>query len=87
MIFDLVKLIDIFGTTFQFTTFKDSKFRTLIGGVMTILSGIVLVIFFFLFGRDFLFKKNPMVVSQNMVPDQYKPPLELSAKNLVCPGD
>jgi hypothetical protein len=85
MILSYLKYIDIFGTTFQFTTFKNLKFQTLIGGIMTILSGIVLIVFCFLFGRNFLFKKNPLVMSQDMVPDDYKPPLKITAENLVLP--
>ena len=85
MILNYPSYIDIFGTTFQFTTFKNLKFKTSLGGVMTILSGVVLIVFCFLFGKNFLFKKNPLVMSQDMVPDNYKPPFKISSENLVLP--
>jgi hypothetical protein len=77
--------LDAFGTTFQFTTMKDSKFRTPIGAVLSVFCLIVIIVFCFVFGRDFLFKKNPRVLTQIVVPDKYNDPFRMTADNFVIP--
>lgn len=49
--------LDAFGTTFNFTTMNDSKFRTPMGAILSIICVIVIVVFSFIFGGDFLFKR------------------------------
>jgi hypothetical protein len=77
--------LDVFGTTFHFTTMNDSKFRTPIGALLSILCFIVITVFCFIFGRDFLFKKNPRVLTQIVVPDKYRDPFRMTADNFVIP--
>jgi hypothetical protein len=80
-----ITYLDAFGTTFQFTTMKDSKFRTPVGGILSILSLIVIIIFCFVFGRDFFFKKNPRVLTQIVVPDKYNDPFRMTVDIFVVP--
>jgi hypothetical protein len=81
----LISLIDVFGTTFQFTTMKESKFRTAAGGIFTMMCLIVIIVFCYVFGRDFFFKKNPRVLTQVVVPDNYTDPFQMTAENFVLP--
>lgn len=80
----LMKL-DAFGTTFHFTTMNECKFRTPIGAALSIICILLIIIFGFLFGRDFLYKKNPKILTQIMVPDKYNDPFRMSADNFVIP--
>ena len=53
------KYIDIFGTRFHFLTYKKQKFKTFIGGIITIITFILTFIIIFLLEEDFFFRKNP----------------------------
>jgi hypothetical protein len=85
MMSEILRWIDVFGTNFQFTTFKQSKFKTKIGGIISISALITIIVFSFLFGRDFFFKKNPRVLSQLVIPDDYLSPFEMTPENFVIP--
>ena len=47
------KYIDIFGTRFHFLTYKKQKFKTFIGGIITIITFILTFIIIFLLEEDF----------------------------------
>ena len=53
------KHIDIFGTKFHFLTYKKYKFKTLIGGIITLITYILAFIIIFFLEEDFFFRKNP----------------------------
>jgi hypothetical protein len=79
---DILKKVDIFGKNFQFTTYKKEKFKTVIGGVMTILCLATLISFGFFFGSDFFFRKGARIQNQVTVPNDYPEPFAMTAKNL-----
>lgn len=79
----ILSYIDIFGTTFQFTTFKKSKFKTAAGGLLTIISLITMVIFIFIFGQDFFYKENPTILTQTVVPNNFSEPFLLTNDNFM----
>src|SRR4051794_14124702 len=79
----LIKKLDIFGTGFEFTTFKHSKFQTLLGASFTIVCLIIIIVFSFLFGRDFYFRQNPRVLAQIKVPDNYSEPFVMNTDNFL----
>ena len=77
-----ISLIDIFGTAFQFTTFKKEKFKTTLGGILTALCILTIGIFASLFGKDFFFRENPKILQQLVYPANYSDPLILNQQNM-----
>ena len=63
--------IDIYGTDFQFTIFQNNKFRTVFGGLSTIVTVGLLLMFSLLFGKDLFYRTNPKVLYQNVFPTTY----------------
>lgn len=70
---------DIYGVPFTFTTFKNKLFKTSIGGAISILCAIVGIVFTFIFGSNFFFRKNPISLSQTVMPAQYDDPFKLNS--------
>ena len=66
----MLNSIDIFGTNFNFTIFKQERFKTFFGGLLSLLSLGISVIFTIFFGRDFFYRTNPKTLIQ------YKQPLK-----------
>ena len=66
------KHLDIYGLTFNFTTFQSLYFKTFVGGLLSIISVSLMFIFCFLFGKDFFFKQNPKVLISNEKPTTYQ---------------
>ena len=66
------KHLDIYGLTFNFTTFQSLYFKTFVGGFLSIISVSLMFIFCFLFGKDFFFKQNPKVLISNEKPTTYQ---------------
>ena len=56
--------IDIYGTRVDFTLFDDTKYKTSCGGFITILTGILFLICFYYFGKDFYNRTNPHFLRQ-----------------------
>lgn len=67
-----LKAIDLCGTRFHLTIFKQTKYKTGIGGIMTIISLAFIIIFTFIYSEDFLFKKNPTITSSILTRDDYR---------------
>ena len=65
------KQIDMYGPKFTFTVFHSMHYKTLIGGILTIISIILILVLCFLVGRDFFFKENPKVLISNEKPTKY----------------
>ncbi len=78
---ETLKSIDIFGQPFHFTTFGKKLYKSLIGSFFTIICSVVIVIFTFLFGRDFYYRENPILIQELKTPDTYPPAFELSHDN------
>ena len=51
--------IDIYGTKFHLFMNHRLKFKTWIGGIITFFLSLIGLIFIFIFGNDFFFRKNP----------------------------
>ena len=68
---DLLKKIDIFGTKFNFTIFGNSHYNTKFGGVLTFITVALSMAVTFIFGNDLLFRKNPKVITEKLVPVNY----------------
>jgi len=65
------KKIDIFGNLFNFTINKQSKFKTNLGSIFSIITLFVILLACIFFGTDFYNRKNPKVLSQKTVPENY----------------
>ena len=61
------KYIDIFGTRFHFLTYKKQKFKTFIGGIITIITFLLTFIIIFLLEEDFFLEKTHHIHFHNMV--------------------
>ena len=59
------KQIDIFGTKFHFLTYKKHKFKTFIGGIMTLVIYILAFLIIFFLEDDFFYRKNPSYTFSN----------------------
>lgn len=81
--YNLITKFDFFGTTSQFTTFKNKNFKTVGGGLYFISWGIIMITFCYLFGRDLFLKKNPKLISQITIPENYSDPFKLTPENFV----
>ncbi len=65
------KQIDMYGPIFTFTVFHSRHYKTIIGGILTIISIILILLLCFLSGKDFFFKENPKVLISNEKPTKY----------------
>jgi hypothetical protein len=61
---NFLNLIDIYGSTFNFTTFKSGKFNTKLGGLFTLLTLGFSLALFLVFGKPLFYKLNPSVLVQ-----------------------
>lgn len=73
----LIKSTDFLGPEMKFRINNQENFKTVFGGFFSILYLIFLSYFFFYFGEDLFFKKNPKVITQNITPL-----VDYSTKNL-----
>jgi hypothetical protein len=80
-----ISSIDMYGTTFQFTTNKKTKFRTIMGGILSLITFGVLIAFSFLFGQNFFYRVNPSIVSHIANPEKFPPLIKLTGENLFIP--
>ena len=67
----LLTFIDIFGTKFHLFMNQKLKFKTWVGGIITIFSLIMGITFIFIFGQDFFFRQHPSY-TQTTVGEEYK---------------
>jgi hypothetical protein len=68
---NFIKNIDIFGEEFYFTIFGKSKYTTVLGGILTLLTGISTIIITILFGIDLIKRSNPKIVTERVIPSNY----------------
>ncbi len=80
---NILVMIDIFGTRFNFNINEKEIYKTPLGGFFTLISLGIVVFFTFFFGIDFYYKTNPSIYTNTMVPDRYDDPLLLTPENLV----
>jgi hypothetical protein len=77
----LLKNIDIFGKTFEFSTFNQPKYKTNLGGIMTLISLVIMLAFSFVFGKNFFYRLNPVIISQTVVPEKYPESMRINKTN------
>ena len=51
-------LIEIYGTKFHLLTNQKLKFKTWIGGIITLILSLIVLVLIYIFGKDFFFRKN-----------------------------
>jgi hypothetical protein len=78
------KSLDIFGNSFSFTTFQHDKYKTTVGGLLSLICIVIAIIFTFLFGQDFFYRTNPKVRSQKVIP-QFAQKINLTRDVLALP--
>ena len=61
MIISFFEKIDLLGSKFHFYDGVSLKRRTVIGGILTIILGIISIIFFLIFGKDLFMRTNPNI--------------------------
>jgi hypothetical protein len=61
--------MDIYGMPFNFTIENSSKYRTTMGGVLTLVTLALFVIITILFGQDFFDRDTPRILSDTRFPD------------------
>ena len=64
---DKIKLIDIFYRTIKFETRESENYKTIFGGLLTIITGITMIVIGFLFGREIYQRKNPLVLNSDIL--------------------
>ena len=67
----LLTIIDIYGTKFHLLMNKQLKFKTWIGGIITIILSLIGITFIYIFGEDFFFRKNPSY-TESRIGEGYK---------------
>jgi hypothetical protein len=68
----VITLLDVYGDAFSFTTFNQTKFKTFFGGLMSLVTLGLIIMFSFLFGSDFYYRRNPKVILQTIDPEYYE---------------
>ncbi len=63
---NIVKSIDIYSSQFNFKFLNDTKYKSVGGGIMTILTIIPIILLFLIFSEDFYFRKNPRYINQQI---------------------
>ena len=58
-IISLLTLFDIYGTKYHFLIHQNLIFKTWKGGIITLILSFIGLIFIYLFGQDFFFRRNP----------------------------
>jgi hypothetical protein len=75
--------IDIFGKRFGFKLKNEETFKTVFGGVLTVFTLTVILIFSIFMGQDFYYRINPSVYINTSVPENYDPPILLTPENFT----
>lgn len=61
----MIKAFDIYGNYFQLRIKDQTKFKSIIGGILSIITLGVLIFCFVVFGRDFYKRKNPRILIED----------------------
>lgn len=72
-----LSLLDFYGSNFSFTLEKKKKFTTSFGGILTIITGIALIILFVVLGNDMFDRNNPRTSISKYLTKQH-PQINLS---------
>ena len=66
-----LKTIDFYGSSYNFTLFKQPLYKTSTGGFFTILTIISFVLSFIFFSQDFYLRINPHYINQQILKESY----------------
>ncbi len=80
-IITLIKSIDFFGPDMKLRINQQENFKTVFGGIISILYYISFLIFFLQFGGDFFNKRNPKIVAQTLTDTSFNKTLRLNKNN------
>ena len=76
-----IKNLDTFGTSFIFTIFNRDKYLTTVGGIITIITYVIIIIFTILFGKNFFYKLNPNVLIAEIDNNLWEEPIIIDNQN------
>ena len=66
-----LKMIDIYGTSYNFTLFKEPFYKTSGGGFFTLLTIICFALSFIFFSQDFYLRQNPRFIKEQITEASY----------------
>jgi hypothetical protein len=81
-IIKIISSFDTYGTLFNFTINRELKFKTLTGGIITVLTFLFIFYTCYLFGQDFFFRRNPKTSMEEIIPFE-NGRIKISNKNLT----
>ena len=67
--FSNLRILDIFGRPITFETKDSENFKTYFGGLLTVITGILMIIIGFIFGEEIYQRENPNVLESNYYQD------------------
>ena len=65
------KFLDIYGTKIDFTINKETKSKTIIGGVLTLISIFLFIIYGILVSKNLIYHKNPLITRIGLIGGKY----------------
>jgi len=68
----VIKSFDFLGPSMNFTIKKSSNFRSVFGGLFSLLIYILYLFFFISFGKDMIYKLNPTIISEKLIPNKHE---------------
>jgi hypothetical protein len=78
-----IKSIDLFGTEFQFTIYRNDRFKTVTGGLLSFIFTIFIIFFIFYEGRDLYLRERPMSYVQDVTNENGIPARNLTYDDMV----
>ena len=64
--FSKLKYIDIIGKEIQFKIDKSELYKTVLGGFLTLLLGVISLISLWFFGNDVIYRKYPKFITKQL---------------------
>ena len=84
MLINFFKLFDLYGTSVQFTVFKNELHKTEVGGLLSILSILSIICSIIYFGKDFYSRDKPNFINQALILPLY-PTVIINNSNFYLP--
>jgi hypothetical protein len=73
----------MYGTRFTFRAQNRENYQTNVGGIFTLITICIIVVFSFFFGQDFYYGTNPLIYTDTIVPEKYDPAIKVTPENFV----
>jgi hypothetical protein len=80
---NLIRKIDLFGTSFQFTIDHNDKYKTITGGILSICFFIFITFFTFYTGKDFYLRHKIISYQDQITPKGGVPNATLTFENMI----